>query len=631
VLLFSAFFAGEARAQVSPGALSRAHQSIAGPTMCTTCHKLGAGSATFKCLNCHTLIADRLKEGRGLHAALVPKGATSESCITCHSEHNGENFNLIKWDPTPKGFDHTKTGYTLEGKHAGLDCKKCHTPEHIPEAERRLIGEKLLPRTFLGLSRDCLACHADAHRGQLGRDCQRCHNTDGWKSLASFNHAKTRYPLTGRHEQVACLKCHPSSGGAEKAVQFTGVAFDKCTACHADPHRGSFAATCQSCHNTSGWKAVSLAGKFDHSKTNYPLEGKHAAVQCGQCHRTAEFKKPLAHQKCADCHTPDPHGGQFAKRADGGDCAACHTVEGFKPAKFTVKEHAATVYPLEGKHAAVACAKCHLPAGRATNYKVKFALCTDCHADAHKNEFAAAPYGNRCENCHTVQTYRPSTFNIARHQKSRFGLSGGHLAVPCMECHRATSAGATPAAVPYHFEDRSCIACHSDPHRGQFRDRMARRSADGSLAGCEACHSTKTWKDLAKFDHATTDYPLAGAHRAVPCLGCHRPPNLETSLKNVNYRSAPAQCEGCHSDVHGGQFAVAGKPPSCAECHAPAKWKPSLFDHDKRTTFTLQGGHKDVACAECHKLTKVVGGRSTLFYKPTPKDCKACHAVTKNL
>ncbi|MBI3664425.1 MAG: hypothetical protein HY234_15425 [Acidobacteria bacterium] len=630
-LLLPAVSASVAEAQVSPGPLSKAHQSLSGPTLCTTCHKLGAGAATFKCLNCHTLIAQRLNEGRGLHATLVPKGATSEACVSCHSEHNGEDFNLLKWDPTPRGFDHAKTGYTLEGKHSGLDCKRCHTPEHMTEAERHLIGEKLLPRTFLGLSRDCLTCHADAHRGQLGRDCQRCHNFDGWKTLGRFTHAKTRFPLTGRHEQVACQKCHPPSAGVEKVVQFTGIAFDKCTACHADPHRGAFAAACQICHTTSGWKAVSVAGKFDHSKTNYPLAGKHAAVQCSQCHRTADFKKPLAHQKCADCHTPDPHGGQFMKRADGTDCAACHSLDGFKPAKFGVKEHATALYPLEGKHAAVACTKCHVPAGKATIYKVKFALCTDCHSDVHKKQFAGAPYQNRCENCHTVQGYRPSTFNIARHQKSRFALSGGHIAVACMECHPATTTNAPAPPIPYRFEDRSCSACHTNPHRGQFRERMTKRIADGSPAGCEACHSTKVWKDLARFDHAATSYPLVGAHRAVPCLGCHRPPNLETTLKNVEFRSAPSRCEGCHVDPHGGQFSSVGKPPACAECHTVAKWKPSLFDHDKRTTFLLQGGHKDVACSACHKLTKTVEERSVLFYKPTPKECKACHEVVKRL
>ena len=58
------------------------------------------------------------------------------------------------------------------------------------------------------------------------------------------------------------------------------------------------------------------------------------------------------------------------------------------------------------------------------------------------------------------------------------------------------------------------------------------------------------------------------------------------------------------------------------------KWKPSLFDHEKRTTFPLRGAHQNVRCAECHKLTKIVAAKTVLFYKPTPKDCAACHGPT---
>ena len=65
VLLSTAFFAGKASAQVSPGPLSRAHQSIAGPTMCTACHKLGAGSATFSMrLVCDICLTEELAGSR---------------------------------------------------------------------------------------------------------------------------------------------------------------------------------------------------------------------------------------------------------------------------------------------------------------------------------------------------------------------------------------------------------------------------------------------------------------------------------------------------------------------------------------------------------------------------------------
>ena len=108
-----------AGAQISPGALSRPHQSLNGSTNCASCHTFG-GQAVLKCLACHTEIATRLNARHGLHASYNIPANSSHECARCHSEHNGEDFPLIKWDI--KTFDHRQTGYILEGKHAGLSC-----------------------------------------------------------------------------------------------------------------------------------------------------------------------------------------------------------------------------------------------------------------------------------------------------------------------------------------------------------------------------------------------------------------------------------------------------------------------------------------------------------------------------
>src|SRR2546425_326637 len=184
--------------------------------------------------------------------------------------------------------------------------------------------------------------------------------------------------------------------------------------------------------------------------------------------------------------------------------------------------------------------KCHLPAGSATRYKITFARCTDCHPDPHKGQFAAAPHLNKCESCHTVQGFQPSTFTLAQHQSTRFPLAGGHVAVACVDCHKA-DARWPGQAIPFRFEDRSCTACHDDPH--------------------------------------------------------------------------------------GGQFAAPGQLTNCASCHNSTKWKPSLFDHETGSTFSLQGAHQEVACALCHKTIRQVNGKPVLFYKPTPRECAACHGA----
>jgi hypothetical protein len=69
-------FAALASAQLSPGPLSRAHQSLSGAINCTACHKLGS-AATLKCLDCHGEIAKRLAGRTGLHATYnIPQGSS---------------------------------------------------------------------------------------------------------------------------------------------------------------------------------------------------------------------------------------------------------------------------------------------------------------------------------------------------------------------------------------------------------------------------------------------------------------------------------------------------------------------------------------------------------------------------
>ncbi len=614
-----------ASAQISPGPLSRAHQSLTGATNCTTCHKLGAAEASFKCLDCHAEISMRLAARKGLHASYHIEPGSSQECARCHSEHNGEDFPLIKWDP--KTFDHKQTGYVLEGKHAGLACNRCHTADRIPPSERSTIKVKDLSKTFLGISPACVTCHQDEHKGRLGPNCLQCHNFSDWKTVTvgQFDHSKTRYPLTGLHAQVACQKCH--TPGADNKPRYTGIPFEKCADCHSDPHRGSFVQTCESCHNTNSWKRISLTvvnERFDHSKTKFPLLGKHTSVDCAQCHAGGDFKKPLVFQKCMDCHKPDPHNGQFAKRPDGGECASCHTVEGWKPSTFTAKDHASSAYPARGKARHGAVHAVPHPEGKGHSLPDQIPALHRLPQRSACQTICGCSLFQRCERCHNLKGYKPSTFTLARHKETHFVLSGGHIAVPCGDCHKESTEFKPKPSALYHWQNLTCTSCHADPHKAQFKERMQVVRADGSATGCEACHSTKSWKELSRFDHSKTSFPLVGSHRATACIDCHKPPNLETGLINVDFKAAPSKCEDCHEDAHGRQFARNEVTP-CAECHNSMKWKPSLFDHDQRTKFALQGAHRNVRCEACHKDTRTIAGKLVLFYKPTPTECAACH------
>jgi hypothetical protein len=612
-----------ALAQISPGPLARAHQNLNGSANCIKCHEVSTKSPSFRCVECHREIGAELQKNHGLHATYPRSGPEGVACVKCHSDHNGENFALLHWDPTPKGFDHAKTGYVLDGKHVGVTCRTCHNAQHISPAARALLTTKDLNHTWMGLSPSCVTCHTDKHQGRFGTSCTQCHSTVDWKSAKidkeHFDHSKTRYPLTGMHINTPCQKCHAQ--GSDGLPKYAGLQFSTCSACHTDPHKGEFKQSCESCHTTSTWKKSSFTANFDHSKTHFPLQGKHLEVACLTCHKGGDFKASIEHTLCADCHKPDPHGGQFLKRADGGRCESCHTVQGWVPSTYTGAEHAKTGFPLVFPHGKVKCAACHTPAGKQTRYKINFAQCVDCHKDEHQGQFAAEPWRNRCEQCHNGATFRTSNYTLAKHQKSSFPLTGGHEAVACNDCHKPLT-GSKVAL--YHFNPLLCTSCHEDVHKGEFAERMARRGAGGKPLGCEACHSTKEWKDLSKFDHAQTSFALVGSHRAVVCADCHKPPNMELTMRHVQFKGAPSACSECHENPHVDQFGA--RANSCEACHNSNKWKPSLFDHEK-TAFSLKGGHQDVACSACHTLRKPVNDNLVLFYKPTPSACADCHGL----
>ncbi len=625
-LLFTAL----ACAQISPGPLSRPHQSLEGATKCSTCHNFGLATRSLKCLDCHTEIRRRVEQHIGYHARAYNVSETQMDCAHCHMEHNGRQFPLTKLDRNK--YEHRGlTGFALEGRHARLSCEQCHNASHIPEAARAEIKIKDLNKTFLGLGKECLNCHQDPHAGQLGTECVRCHSQDAWKPAEGFNHSRTAFPLTGLHQNVACARCHGPKPG-ETVAHYKGLPFANCQNCHADPHRGafqdaSFQGSCQTCHSTAGWKAVLPAGGFDHDKTKFPLHGKHAETNCAQCHKNNDFRAPVAHTLCRDCHE-DIHHGQFEGRAAGADCNACHNELKFKPTLFTRETHQQSAFKLEGKHFKLECEQCHQPTGKDAVYKTRKLICVDCHADPHGGEFRSAPYENRCELCHTQDSFRPSTFNLSRHAKTKFALVNAHSAVLCADCHKPlpnvnnvnaahVSGAPPPAARQYHFGDQTCTGCHADPH--------------STKQTCETCHNTRNWKELRSFDHASTKFPLEGAHQNATCIGCHKPVTATSNVPSVRVKTSadfshtPRQCFECHEDIHGGQFMAPGREKDCSSCHSISKWSAGSFDHSK-TDYPLDGAHSMVRCAQCHTQQKEIDGRTVRLYHGTPKDCEGCHS-----
>ncbi|MGC3996103.1 MAG: cytochrome c3 family protein [Anaeromyxobacter sp.] len=572
----------------SPGELSRAHQALEGIGSCTKCHEAGQQLSAAACLSCHGELRSRVAQGRGLHGRL--SAADKASCQTCHHEHLGRDNALVDWGAGgQKRFDHGRTGFALNGKHRTADCARCHDPRLVADAGvKEVLAKQPGRKTFLGAPTACASCHVDEHRGQVGTDCARCHGEEAWRPVRAFDHARTAFPLTGKHQRVDCAKCHkpaeapPAQAAAGQVgprsantmTRLKGIPFAACTDCHKDPHQDRFGQGCASCHTTSDWRKVGASATGErafHDKTRYPLRGQHATVACAACHGAPARYKGLAFGACTDCHA-DAHVGQLAAAPPAGatgaaarprtgppDCARCHTVDGFLPARFEVEDHDALAYRLEGAHRAVACNACHVRDPKLAD-KVPAAV----RADLQKRK-------------------RPVRVSLARLDLPR------------------------PA---------DCRSCHKDPHGGQFDARV-------KAEGCTACHGLESFQKV-RFDHGRdTRFPLLGKHAQAACASCHRPDDGGV----VRYKPVAVTCAGCHADPHAAQFAVKGKGTDCARCHAPLGWKEGLiFAHaNPFTTFLLEGKHKTVGCAQCHP-TVSVAGTPTRRYRPLPTKCQGCHA-----
>ena len=643
---------------VSPGKLAKPHARLEGLDKCQTCHEPGHQVTASKCLECHKPVAERIRARKGVH-----RDATG-TCASCHVEHAGLDGDLRHFEP--RGFDHSgEAGFALDGLHAPLDCKACHkarsflglsascaschkdvhdgtlgatcqtchstsvafrdtrkgfdhgktryplTGAHARtpcESCHKTKGEYRIARFST-----CEDCHKNPHQPALGT-CTTCHVTASFKTLAEgqrFDHAKTGYPLRGRHATVACQTCHV------KPTTVVRLKYARCADCHQDPHKGLFSAEdCAACHTEAGFTPA----KFDHgTRTKFPLDGKHAAAACVACHKSAtvQARVPLAqrvvdfrgaNKECASCHA-DVHRGTL-----GLTCRTCHGTNSFKVSEF---EHPRQPQFFQGAHAGVACEKCHLPepapeTGRVKSvaapavrqYKGVSFQCAACHKDPHLGQV-----GPNCERCHGLETkgWKADLFD---HSRAKFVLAGKHETVPCARCH-AKETGTFPTgsgtAVRLTGISMECRACHKDPHLGQLSPR------------CETCHDAASFR-IEKYTHPkkkeTAEF-FVGKHATIACTACHFKETLgypEGRGTAVRY-SVPVSCAHCHEDVHHGAL---GR--DCASCHNAVLWRTASRAFHKTAAFTLEGKHLTVPCASCH-----VKG----VLKGTPTGCFDCHWIRK--
>lgn len=509
-------------AQISPGDLVEAHSHLEGMSNCTLCHVLGDKVTNEKCLDCHKEIQTRRDENKGYHASSEVKG---KECASCHNDHHGRNFEIIRFKKDT--FNHSLTQYELKGKHAELDCEKCHKKDFI-------IDKKLLEKnkTYLGLGQECLNCHADYHQKTLSKNCSDCHDHKAFKPVANFDHNKTDFRLKGKHRDVDCIKCHKKEiRNGEDFQHFSGIKFAKCTDCHEDVHKNKFGQNCTECHTENSFLTIKTTKNFNHNLTNYPLKGLHQKVDCKACHK-GKLTDALAHETCTDCHKDD-HKNELDVQGQDPVCSDCHSVNGFKPSSYSIEKHNQSKFALNGAHLATPCFACHLKEND-WHFREIGSQCIDCHKDNHKGLISEKFYPNQdCKVCHVEDLWASVKFD---HNQTEFKLQGAHQKQDCRACHFPKSEAGLITQKFNSFTD-NCTDCHNDIHLSQFEKN--------GKTDCISCHGNTSFK-IADFDHNKTKFPLDGAHQKVKCIDCHKEKTNEKG-KYIEYKIKEFKCADCHS------------------------------------------------------------------------------------
>ncbi|MCB0695206.1 MAG: hypothetical protein KDC19_13265, partial [Saprospiraceae bacterium] len=334
------------------------------------------------------------------------------NCADCHTPSG--------WKPLREdmAFSHETTRFDLEGQHALVDCRSCHSSMVFSEA-----------------SSECISCHVDVHQQTVGQDCARCHTANNWLvDNVTEIHFDNGFPLVGAHAAVSCFDCHKSE---------TGLRFDRlgndCVNCHLqdfqattspDHVKNNFSTNCADCHdiNQIDWNT----DKVDHSF--FPLTLGHAITDCAQCHTNGTYQNTPT--DCVSCHAANFQAALDPNHVQSGfstDCAACHTTDpGWTPASY--QDHDATYFPIySGKHQGewTSCAECHT---NPANY-AEF-TCITCHMnpetdDDHTGVTGYTYSSTACLACHPTG----DADDVFDHSMTAFPLTGSHLMVDCASCH----------------------------------------------------------------------------------------------------------------------------------------------------------------------------------------------------
>jgi hypothetical protein len=540
---------------------------------CADCHTNSNNYQIFECITCHE---HNQNEMNSEHSGVNGYAYESNACFACHPSGSGEG-----------GFNHSSTGFIIDGAHTGSECSDCHTSG------------------YQEISSECRTCHADDFQNSanpnhlelgLNQICEECHNTSPDWQPAGFPVHNEYYLLEGAHLSIAneCYSCHSGNYLATGKL---------CFDCHSSDYNGTsdpnhqnagFSTDCESCHSPIAWEPAA----FDHDNQFFPIySGSHNNqwTDCMECHTSSSNYQVF---NCVNCHehnqneTDSEHQGVQGYIYLSQECYSCHPA-GDSEGAF---DHAFSDFPLTGAHISQDCSSCHI-----NGYQNTAAECVSCHQNSFNN--AAEPnhidagIQTVCEDCHNSTAWKPSSFD---HSATGFGLVGGHILTQCSDCHTVNTANVIP----------DCYSCHENDYTA-----APEHSSLSYPKQCEECHSVNNWKET-DFNHSETLFPLTGAHIEVMCGDCHI----------AGFAGTAMICSDCHQTDYDNSSNPShlnlSLSNNCEECHSTnADWQPASFEIHN-SFYLLQGAHSTISteCNSCHNND----------YNNTPNECFECHQEEYN-
>ena len=572
-------------------------------------------------------------------------------------------------------FDHSTTGFELDGAHRDLPCESCH-----------------IDAVFQGTPRDCAACHSRGTRYNAtpkpathvlsSENCAACHTTTAYLPVVHFEHAEVRGNCASCHDGVhavgkppghvpttqPCESCHSTVAWRPAGFDHSGIT-GGCASCHngttatgkGQNHIAS-SSSCEACHTTTYWQPALHVDHAQVSGSCFSCHSGAVAISTGPITGKSANHIP-ADNNCETCHTSTSNWSQvsFSHAGVTATCYACHD---------------GTHGAIQGKNdqhlpTTNSCEDCHNTSSWkptiAVDHSQVVGTCFSCHngtssistgpVEFKKTDHIAS--SNNCENCHLTTAWKPAN------------VSHDNVTGSCASCHNGTTAtGKTPThmattddcqachnVVAWKPADRvdhaqtlgSCASCHNGSltiSTGTVTQKNPAHIA--SSTACESCHVTVAWKPASKVDHTQVSGTCTSCHNGTvsistgvitgkpvnhvvtsdDCSTCH----TTTAWKpaNFNHVNITGTCVSCHngSNATGKNPTHIASSDACDACHSTVVWKPTLRTDHAQIPAAVSG-----SCISCHNgsltlSTGVVAAKpADVIHQNTSRECGACHTT----